>query len=64
MLISGSWDKTLKIWQVATGQLLGIFTGHSDCIYSLAIHPVEPIIASAGKDKTINLWSIRDLTHT
>ena len=27
-LVTGSWDKTLKVWSVADGQLVQTFTGH------------------------------------
>jgi WD40 repeat protein len=27
-LVTGSWDKTLKVWSVADGQLQQTFTGH------------------------------------
>ena len=35
-LITGSYDRTVKIWEVATGELLQTLEGHPEAIYSLA----------------------------
>ena len=29
-IVSGSWDKTLKVWDVATGKCVATLKGHSD----------------------------------
>ena len=33
--ISGSWDKTLKLWDVETGEAIRTFRGHSDKVLQL-----------------------------
>ena len=38
-LASGSYDNTIKLWDVATGQLLCTLTGHTDFVYSVAFSP-------------------------
>ncbi|WP_072927639.1 serine/threonine-protein kinase, partial [Microcystis aeruginosa] len=38
-LASGSWDKTIKIWEVATGKQLRTLTGHSDWVRSVVYSP-------------------------
>ncbi len=35
-LASGSWDNTIKIWEVATGKQLRTLTGHSSEVWSVA----------------------------
>jgi WD40 repeat protein len=55
-LISGSWDKTIKLWQVSTGQEIATLTGHLDSVCAVAMSPSGQIIASSSKDKTINIW--------
>jgi hypothetical protein len=37
--LSGSWDDTLKLWDVATGRELRTFSGHSDKVASVAFSP-------------------------
>ena len=31
-VVSASWDKTLKVWDVATGECLATLEGHSDFV--------------------------------
>lgn len=35
-IISGSWDKTVKIWDVKTGQCINTLVGHKNGAYSVA----------------------------
>jgi WD40 repeat protein len=69
--LSGSGDKTIKLWDVATERLLRTFTGHSDRISSVAFSPDGRTFLSGSRDQTIKLWDalsgreIRTLTgHT
>ena len=57
-LASGSWDKTIKLWHVESGEELCTLTGHSDHVCSVAFSPNGKIIASSSKDKTIKLWEV------
>ncbi|MEY2913906.1 MAG: hypothetical protein RLZZ184_3215, partial [Cyanobacteriota bacterium] len=57
-LISGSQDKTIKLWDVETSQEIRTLSGHSDHISSLAFSPNGQILASASKDKTLKIWTI------
>jgi WD40 repeat protein len=58
-LASGSWDKTIKLWNVKTGNLLQTLTGHSDQVRSVAYSPDGQTLASGSSDKTIKLWNVR-----
>lgn len=58
ILASGSGDKTVKLWRLATGELLHTLEGHSTWVRSIAISPDGQILASASNDKTIKLWRI------
>ena len=46
-LASGSEDKTIKIWEVSTGQLLKTLEGHSSSVYSVSFSPDRTKLASA-----------------
>lgn len=57
-LISGSADQTIKVWDLATGNLLRTLTGHTSFINHLAISPDGKLLVSASADKTIKIWEL------
>ncbi|TAE59283.1 MAG: WD40 repeat domain-containing protein [Nostocales cyanobacterium] len=57
-LISGSQDKNIKVWKLATGELIHTLKSHQSGVYTLALSPNEQIIASGSADKTIKLWHL------
>jgi WD40 repeat protein len=61
-LLSGSADKTIKIWSLDSHTCTATLTGHSRSVYALAALPALGLIASGSSDTTIKLWSIRPQT--
>jgi WD40 repeat protein len=61
LLASGSRDKTIKLWEVASGSLVRTLTGHTDSVFSVAFSPDGRLLASGSDDNTIRLWDISDL---
>ncbi|KAL2138290.1 hypothetical protein VTI28DRAFT_7154 [Corynascus sepedonium] len=55
-LASASWDKTVKIWDPATGQCVSTLEGHSDFVNSMAWSHDAARLASASWDKTVKIW--------
>ncbi|CDW96432.1 hypothetical protein [Sporisorium scitamineum] len=54
VLISGSLDNTLKIWDVRTGRCIRTLFGHVEGVWSLDVDKLR--IASASHDRTIKIW--------
>ena len=55
-IVSGSNDKTIKIWGNFSGSLLKTLEGHSNGVNQISISADGTLIISALKDKTITLW--------
>ncbi|QLE57672.1 caspase family protein [Nostoc sp. TCL26-01] len=60
ILATASADKTIKIWNSQTQQLMQTLTGHQDRVTSISFSPDNQIIASGSVDKTIKIWRVAD----
>ncbi|KIJ58283.1 hypothetical protein HYDPIDRAFT_59527, partial [Hydnomerulius pinastri MD-312] len=59
-IVSGSSDKTIRIWNARTGQLVtDPLQGHTSSINSVAYSPDGQHIVSGSSDKTIRIWNAR-----
>ncbi|MFN9732987.1 MAG: NACHT and WD repeat domain-containing protein, partial [Microcystis sp.] len=57
-LVSGSADKTIKLWNVETGQEIRTLKGHDDSVYSVNFSPDGKTLVSGSEDNTIKLWNV------
>jgi WD40 repeat protein len=56
MLASASYDHTIRVWDVARGEMIAILEGHTNRINSVHFSPADSILASGSDDQTIRLW--------
>jgi WD40 repeat protein len=66
LLASSSTDRTIKLWNPDSGQLLQTLQGHVSWVWAIAFHPTKSLLASASYDQTIKLWDLEtgDCQHT
>src|SRR5262245_16190303 len=55
-LASGSKDKTIRVWDVASGKLKHTFNGHGQMITAVAFSPDGKLLASSADDWLVKLW--------
>uniref|UniRef100_A0A8C1DKZ5 Dynein assembly factor with WD repeat domains 1 n=1 Tax=Cyprinus carpio carpio TaxID=630221 RepID=A0A8C1DKZ5_CYPCA len=56
--ITGSYDRTCKLWDTASGEELHTLEGHRNIVYAIAFNnPYGDKVATGSFDKTCKLWS-------
>jgi guanine nucleotide-binding protein subunit beta-2-like 1 protein len=55
--LSASWDRTLRLWHLETGQATKQFRGHKNDVLSVAFSPDNRQIVSGSRDRSIKLWN-------
>ena len=59
LLVSGSHDHTIKLWDVQTGGVIKIFSGHISPVNSVSVSADCTMIVSGSDDNTVCLWNIQ-----
>lgn len=55
---SGAGDRTIKIWDLASGTLKLTLTGHISTVRGLAVSPRHPYLFSCAEDKKVKCWDL------
>ena len=55
LLASGSFDKTVRVWEVESGRLVRTLAGHTSAVLALAGLP-GGLVASGSGDSTVVVW--------
>ena len=57
-LISGSFDSTIRLWNLHTKTCFAVYKGHFCPVLCVKFSPISHYFASGGCDRTARLWSI------
>ena len=50
----------IKLWDLATGELIQTLSGHQGKVSALAVSPDNQLLMSGSEDQTIKIWQLRD----
>ncbi|KAI9251408.1 WD40-repeat-containing domain protein [Phascolomyces articulosus] len=66
-LVSGSTDRTVRVWNLLTGKCTHVFYGHTSTVRCLQIvmpnknnEPKQPLIIAGSRDSTLRVWRLPD----
>ncbi|EGN96096.1 hypothetical protein SERLA73DRAFT_59372 [Serpula lacrymans var. lacrymans S7.3] len=62
VLITGSWDKTIKLWDTETKEILSSTSAHDDFVKTLFVLPEANLLVSGSSDKIVRFWDLSDIT--
>jgi guanine nucleotide-binding protein subunit beta-2-like 1 protein len=63
LIVSGGWDKVVKVWSLGNCKLQTNLVGHTGYINSITVSPDGSLCASGGKDGTAMLWDLNKGEH-
>ena len=58
-LVSGSWDKTIRLWDIPSSKSDLIFKGHTKDVLSVAFSHDERLIFSGSMDNSLKYWNTK-----
>lgn len=58
-VITGSVDKTVRVWDARTGLQLAVLSGHDGTVFSVAYSPDGRHIVTGSGDGTVRIWDAR-----
>ena len=58
IVVTGSGDKTARLWEMASGREIAVFRGHEDAVSSVAFSPDGRTVVTGSGDKTARLWEV------
>ncbi|TNM85760.1 hypothetical protein fugu_008031 [Takifugu bimaculatus] len=56
--VTGSADRTIKIWDLSSGKLKLSLTGHISTVRGVAVSHRSPYLFSCGEDKQVKCWDL------
>lgn len=65
-LVSGSYDSTVRVWRISTGELVRVLQGHTQKVYSVVLDHERNRCISGSMDSHVKIWDLNTglCTHT
>jgi len=63
VIVSGGWDKLVKVWNLANCKLRTNHIGHTGYVNTVTVSPDGSLCASGGKDGITMLWDLNERKH-
>jgi len=60
LLVSGSYDNSMRLWNIETGRLIHLMEGHTQRVYSVVLDIDNRRCMSGSMDSTVRIWSLDD----
>ncbi|KAK0708000.1 WD40-repeat-containing domain protein [Lasiosphaeris hirsuta] len=57
-LVSGSYDSTVRVWRISTGEQLHVLHGHSQKVYSVVLDHKRNRCISGSMDSLVKIWDL------
>lgn len=65
-LVSGSYDNTVRVWRISTGETVHVLQGHTQKVYSVVLDVERNRCISGSMDSAVKIWDLESGTclHT
>lgn len=57
-IVSGSQDRSVRLWDLETNSVVRTFEGHQGTVHAVALTPDGQAILSGSEDRTLRLWDV------
>ncbi|PNY29309.1 Cell division control protein 4 [Tolypocladium capitatum] len=57
-LVSGSYDSTVRVWRISTGEAVHILRGHAQKVYSVVLDHERNRCISGSMDSHVKIWDL------
>ncbi|KAF7295573.1 WD40 repeat-like protein [Mycena indigotica] len=58
-LVSGSYDSTVRVWDLVSGECRWVLAGHTQKVYSVVLDPKRDQACSGSMDGTVRIWDLK-----
>lgn len=57
-VVSGSEDKTVRVWSLVSKEQVLVLEGHSELVISVAFSSKDEFVVSGSHDETLRVWDL------